>query len=201
MSVNTSLPSGWKWARLEDVCDISGEYGSNCRSIPYEKVRYVRITDIDDFGNLIEEKRVSPARIEEKYFLQQNDLLFARSGSVGRTYLHTQEEGIFQFAGYLIRYRPNIEIVFPLYLFYVTQSEFWNDWIRAQSKKATLININAKQFSSFSFPLPPLEEQKNMVAKLDKEMVVVKEMRQAAKKQLSEVDLLPSALLQKIFKL
>jgi type I restriction enzyme M protein len=164
----------WDFVELGDVCKDRGEYGSGAKKIIYDgNVRYMRITDIDDEGNLKAIDIVSPSIIEEKYFLQKGDLLFARSGSVGRCYLHKLETGKYQFAGYLIRFKTDRNKILPDFIFYLTKSEHYWNWIKNQSKTGTLTNINAKQFSSFKIPLPPLEIQEQIVAELDSYQKIV----------------------------
>jgi len=165
----TVIYSGkWDFVELGEACKDRGEYGSGAKKIIYDgNVRYIRITDIDNDGNLKAVDIVSPSIIEEKYFLQKGDLLFARSGSVGRCYLHKFETGKYQFAGYLIRFKTDKSKILPDFIFYLTKSEYYWDWIKIQSKTGTLTNINAKQFSSLKIPLPPLEIQEQIVAELE----------------------------------
>ena len=71
----------------EKICVLPGEYGSGASAVEYDKTkpRYVRITDINENGDLRDEI-VSPSKVEKKYLLQKGDLLFARSGAtVGKT--------------------------------------------------------------------------------------------------------------------
>ena len=130
-------------------------------------MRYVRITDITDNGDLKSDNIVSPSVIEPGLFLELGDLLIARSGSVGRTYIHKDIPGTHQYAGYLIRFRIDPGKAMPEYVYHVTQSCSWYDWIVSNSKTGTLTNINAKQYSSFGFPLPPLEVQREVVAEIE----------------------------------
>ena len=169
----------WDFVELGEVCQNRGEYGSGAKKIIHDgNVRYVRITDINNEGNLKAADIVSPSIIEEKYFLQKGDLLFARSGSVGRCYLHKLEKGKYQFAGYLIRFKTDRNKILPDFIFYLTKSEHYWNWIKNQSKTGTLTNINAKQFSSFKIPLPPLEIQEQIVAELDSYQKIIDGARQ-----------------------
>ena len=144
------------------------QYGSGARRVPYDgKVRYVRITDISDQGELKAGDIVSPSTIEPDRFLEPGDLLIARSGSVGRTYIHKTLSGTYQYAGYLIRFRVNPAKAIPEYVYHITKSDSWREWILSNSKTGTLTNINAKQYSSFRFPLPPLEVQREIVAEIE----------------------------------
>ena len=160
----------WPVVGLGEVILGKPEYGSGARKAPYDgKVRYVRITDITDNGELKASEVVSPSTIEPEYFLEPGDLLIARSGSVGRTYLHGNPTGVHQYAGYLIRFRLDPAKAIPEYVYCITQSEIWREWIISNSKTGTLTNINAKQYATFRFPLPPLPIQEELVAGLEEE--------------------------------
>ena len=197
----SNLPHGWRWVALGDVCEVAGEYGSNSRRVNFDgSVRYVRITDIDNYGNLKESNVVSPSVVERRYFLQKGDLLFARSGSVGRCYLHQIEKGAYQYASYLIRYKTLPDILLPEYMFCITRSEYWQQWVKTKSKTATLANINARQFSSFAIPLPPLAEQRRLVSDLNAKMAAAKNARAAAEAELEAIEALPGALLRQAFR-
>ena len=164
----TTEESKYEWVTLGQIILGKPQYGSGARKIPYDgEVRYVRITDITVNGELKLDDPVSPSVIEPDRFLNSGDLLIARSGSVGRTYLHSNENGTHQYAGYLIRFRIDPAKAIPQFLYYITKSESWLEWIRSNSKTGTLKNINARQYSSFQFPLPPLDVQKEIVAEIE----------------------------------
>ena len=153
---------------LGQVITGKPQYGSGASKVPYDgKVRYVRITDITDDGKLKTEDLVSPSVIEQYNFLMADDLLVARSGSVGRAYLHNLQTGTFQYAGYLIRFPLDTAKVLPAYVYRAIKSPYWWKWIASNSKTGTLTNINAQQYASFEFPLPPLDIQKEIVAEID----------------------------------
>jgi type I restriction enzyme M protein len=165
---NGTRETTYEWTELGAIILGKPQYGSGASKVPFDgKVRYIRITDLTDRGELKSEDPVSPSTIEHDCFLEPGDLLIARSGSVGRTYLHNDPNGIYQYAGYLIRFRIDPAKALPEFVFHVTQSDPWREWILSNSKTGTLTNINAKQYTSFRFPLPPLEVQKEIVAEIE----------------------------------
>ena len=158
----------WPMVRLGDVSLGKPQYGSVASKTAYDnKVRYVRITDIMDTGELKQDNPVSPSIIDASYFLEPNDLLIARSGSIGRTYLHGDLQGTYQYAGYLIRFRIDSSYALPRYVFYLTHSDRWRRWVDNNAKRGAQSNINAQQYSSFQIPLPPLDVQREIVAEIE----------------------------------
>lgn len=151
---------GWEVKKLKEIATEKLSYGSGASAVPFNtSVRYIRITDINEYGELKDEK-VSPNIFEEKYLLAEGDILFARSGAtVGKTYLHKRNEIPCIYAGYLIRLRPNEKLVLPNYVYYYTKSNYYKSFICANQRVVAQPNINAKQYGDLELPLPPLTLQ------------------------------------------
>ena len=173
----------YNWISLGDITVGKPEYGSGARKVQYDKVvRYIRITDIAEDGRLKSDDIVSPSKIEPELFLTHGDLLIARSGSVGRTYIHDNIPGKYQYAGYLIRFRIDPAKAIPEYVYHITKSVHWREWIRNNSKTGTLTNINAKQYSTFRFPLPSLKEQQEIVEEIERYHRIIDANRELVKR-------------------
>lgn len=155
--------------QLIDLCkeELSGKYGIPASAEDYDsnKVRYLRITDIDDNGNLLNSdiKSVSSADIN-KYLLSEGDIVFARTGnSTGRTYYHQEKNGKLAFAGFLIKFSLDSRKVNPMYLKYYTISSEYKAWVKNLSNGSTRGNINAQTFASCPIKLPERVVQDNLV--------------------------------------
>jgi type I restriction enzyme S subunit len=144
------------------------QYGANERGVDRVSIaipRYVRITDIDEYGRLRDGLGVAAENVEEQYLLNDGDLLFARSGNtVGKVYLHRPKVGeSFLFAGYMIRLRADKTQVMPEYIFLCTQLEFYKHWIAATQRATGQPNINAEEYRSLEIPVPDLFMQASLV--------------------------------------
>ena len=159
-----SLKGRHTWVTLRDVSFNNGQYGANESAVEYKKgdVRYIRITDIDEYGNLKQTDKKTASNIEKAYLLKPNDILFARSGSVGRCYIHKFLEEQAIFAGYLIRYFLNENIIDADYLFYYCNSNIYKYWVDTIQRPAVQANINAQEYRSMPIPLPPIAKQKDI---------------------------------------
>ena len=164
-----TVPASWEVVRLGDVCEPP-QYGAAAPAIPFDSSlpRYVRITDITDDGRL----RPDDARSAEPsqalgYELQAGDLLFARSGAtVGKTYLYESSDGPCVYAGYLIRFQARLGLAKATYLWWFTQSGYYQAWVASMFRAGAQPNINAQEYASMSVPLPSIGEQEAIVGTL-----------------------------------
>lgn len=152
------VPKGWEVLRLKDICKHAGEYGANTSAIDYQDdlPRFIRITDIDDYGNLIEDGKASIGKNKaENYILQNNDFLFAITGdTVGKSLLYKDDMGHAAFAGYLIKFTFKIELIVPEYFNFVAKSNFFEAFKVAMKRVGAKPNINSREYGSFKFLVP-----------------------------------------------
>ncbi len=132
--------------------------------------RYIRITDIDDQGRLSND-RVSPGGERDEWLaarLEFGDVLFARSGAtVGKTYLHKSESEPCVFAGYLIRFRPDDQVLRSEYLFWFTKTVAYERWVARRQRAVAQPNINARQYGELMVPVPPLDLQREFETRVE----------------------------------
>lgn len=161
----------WPQASLGDICLLGPQYGANAPAIERSgnRSRYVRITDITANGRLLSKGEVEADLADETEFkLHEGDLLFAGSGNtVGKTYCYDPEDGPCVFAGYLIRFRLNEELMHRRFAFYFTQSAPYQNWLVTKRRVAGQPNVNGKEYASLKVPLPPLSEQRQIVELLE----------------------------------
>ena len=163
------------------------QYGANEIAIdgkPRQDIRYIRITDIDEFGNLRSDEWKTAQNIEEKYLLNEGDILFARSGATaGKCFLYKNEYGKSIFAGYLIRFIFDTSKVNPKYIFYYTQLERYKLWVKSIQRPSGQPNINSEEFKSFNIPLLPIQTQ-NRIAQLMGNAYEIKKQKETEAQQL-----------------
>ena len=162
------IPESWKWVRWGELSD-SIQYGYNAAAQSNGRIKMVRISDIQD--NAVLWDRVPYCDISENeiptYRLQNNDILFARTGgTVGKSFLVNEvpEEAIY--AGYLIRTRYSSKLE-PKYMKLFMESQLYWDQLKSGTVATAQPNCNGKTLSKMILPLPPLAEQKRIVAKLE----------------------------------
>ena len=192
----------WERKRLGEVCEVS-QYGLTATAIQNRGFPYIRISDIDDFGN-INIAGIKFVDCDEntynKYALKIGDILFARSGSIGRTFLYGGNPPNAIFASYLIRFRLKQDIIDPLWLFYYTHSDQYYKFIEEKKHTVSQPNINAREYKSLTIPLPPILDQRRIATYLKEKMAYVEKLKASIEKQLEAINALPQAILRKAFR-
>lgn len=162
------IPEGWCWVRWGDLSQ-SIQYGYNAPAQENGRIKMVRISDIQN-GKVLWDT-VPYCEISEDeiptYLLGINDILFARTGgTVGKSYLvkEVPEDAIY--AGYLIRTRYSA-LLCPEYLKYFMESQLYWEQLRNGTIATAQPNCNGKTLSRMILPLPPIAEQKRIVARLE----------------------------------
>ena len=193
------IPKGWEWMRWGDLSE-SIQYGYNAPAKQNGRIKMVRISDIQN-GRIVWDTvpfcDINEVEIET-YLLKKNDILFARTGgTVGKSYLvkDTPEEAIY--AGYLIRTRYSNQLC-PKYLKYFMESTLYWSQLKEGTIATAQPNCNGKTLAKMILPIPPLAEQRRIVAKIEELMPLVERYGKAqqALDQLNES--LPARLRQSI---
>ncbi|MFO9752161.1 restriction endonuclease subunit S [Legionella pneumophila serogroup 1] len=162
--IEKQLPNGWHLTTLGDVC-TDPQYGYTTKASDEGSIQLLRTTDITS-GNIdwatvpfCHENPTDP----EKYLLEDGDIVISRAGSVGVSYL-LKEPKKAVFASYLIRFKPLINKKF--FKYFLNSPYYWSQ-ISESRLGIAVQNVNASKLKEIEFSLPPLKEQKRIVAKID----------------------------------
>lgn len=187
-------------ALLKDLSiNGKGNYGIGASAVEKsdDLYTYLRITDIRDDGtlNLSDLKSVDDPEAK-KYLLAPNDIVFARTGaSTGRNYFYDGSDGVFVYAGFLIKFSLDPKKVNPLYVKYYCQSEMYRNWVKSFSTGSTRGNINAQTLGNMEVPLLTRAQQDflvNVLSPLDAKIKLNQQINDNLEQQ-------AQALFQKLF--
>ena len=185
------IPEHWVCNRLKQNLSETMMYGANEAALDsnLSHPRYIRITDMMNNGELKKDsyKSLSP-ELAKPYLLKDGDVLLARSGAtVGKAFIYRDKFGESCFAGYLIKASVNRAKLVPQFLYYITQSKFYWDYIGNSQITATIQNVSAEKYGNMYLPLPEISEQESIVGYLDIQLSKFKLLEQETK---SSIELL-----------
>lgn len=172
-----AIPSNWLWTRLGHLSQVI-EYGTSEKaSLDQKGVPVFRMNNIHSGTIISSNLKYVRAAIKDlpRLYLKTNDLLFNRTNSfelVGKTGIFKGESNKFTFASYLIRIRLFDSYVSPDYVNWAMNAVYFrttqiNPEVTQQCGQA---NFNGTKLANVLIPLPPLTEQKRIVAKIDELM-------------------------------
>jgi len=134
--------------RLGEV--VTTQYGFTDKATNKGKIRYLRNTDLNDDGSINlnnAKKNIRPDKeTEQKFLLKNNDIVIARSGSIGKSAIYKSEEyEQLVFASYLVRLQTDTSKILPDYLFNFTKTQMYWDQVETKSITLTQANLNAEK--------------------------------------------------------
>jgi restriction modification system DNA specificity domain protein len=199
--------SGWPDVSLGGVLtDI--RYGTSKKCFSEKKgVPVLRIPNVGEGGEVVVDE-LKYAEFDESelasFVLRRSDLLLIRSngspGLVGRSCLVGDAGAGFVFAGYLIRLRPNLDVVDPDFLNYVLRGTAVRRVVEGKVRSTSGVNnINTKELKSLRFLLPSIDEQQEIVRRVRLLMTSFDEIDQMSHSVARSVDLLSPSVLALAF--
>jgi len=177
------LPATWKWVRLGYLCR-SVEYGTSQKAHAHSSgVPVLRMGNI--FGGKVHHHNLKyvSAEIKDlpKLYLKKGEILFNRTNSyelVGKAGVFEGEDDSFTFASYLIRASLFQKDAIPKFVNYAFNADYFRKTqIEPElTQQCGQANFNGTKLKNTLVPVPPVAEQKRIVAKVDQLMALCDEL-------------------------
>lgn len=191
----------WEMVKVSDISEKQPQYGyTESAKDSMIGPKFLRITDIQN--GKVNWDKVPYCQCSnkdfEKYKLEKDDILFARTGATtGKTYLVKECPSKTVFASYLIRLRCRKEKALPVYVYTFFQSPQY--WCQVLPYGGAQPNMNARLLSKIQLPLPSLSEQKRIVAYLDDLREKVEKLKVLQEQQAKNLEELKKSILNEAF--
>lgn len=165
------IPNNWKWVQLGD---ITGIYGG--KRIPAGRklsetdtgYKYIRVADMNDYTVELNNIKYVPKDIYHQiknYVINKDDLYITVAGTIGKIgYIPIELDGanLTENANKIVFSNIN-----KMWLFYVLKSPVVQQQIDNMITKVGQPKLAIKRIVNILIPLPPLEEQQRIVAKIE----------------------------------
>ena len=170
-----TIPCNWVWTRLGDICEKISK-GTTPRGedgYTEEGVNFLRVENIGN-NNSIDLSRVKYISENthngflKRSILKEKDILISIAGTLGKTAIVKNEDlpaNINQAISF-VRLIDNNNLLEKFIAFYLNTPTV-KEALLGQVKVTAIPNLTLEIISDIKFPLPPLNEQKRIVEKLD----------------------------------
>ena len=173
------IPEGWMWVHLNYIANSS--LGKTLDKVKNTGDYKPYLCSINVYWNGISLEKVKEARFEEteleKYSLKHGDLLICEGGDVGRSAVWEEDIPMcYQNALHRVRFYHDIN---PYFYKYLIECYKGIGIINQFSKGVTIKHLVQSSLNAMWLPLPPLAEQKRIVAKIEELLPLVDRYEQA----------------------
>lgn len=194
------MREGWELKKLKEVCRFQNGFAFKSRTFRETGTPVVRITNIQaelvDLRKVVFIDRQDYDKDLSKYEIINGDLLIAMSGATtGKIGIHKSDEVLLlnQRVG---KFEP-LENLEKQYLFYFLSGKVEENL--AISAGSAQPNLSTEQINNFEIPIPPLKEQKQIVALLDKAFTAIDQAKANIEKNIANAKELFQSKLNDIF--
>lgn len=167
-----AIPDSWEWVRMGDLLNIIGGTSYKNNQITTHGLRILRGGNINTPNiSLYNDDVFLPLTfIDKEKLIRQNDILIvASTGSkkaIGRSgFVYGTHDNI-SIGAFLRICRLFYTKIFP-YMTLIFSSEYYRNHIRESVQGTNINNVKKEYILNFLAPIPPLAEQRRIVAKLE----------------------------------
>ena len=168
------IPNNWKWVRLEEIAQLNTGTTPSIGKSRYEGnyIPFIKPGDISSKGINYNDFGLSKDGLKHGRLIDENSLLtVCIGGSTGKTYYTDRAISCNQQINASTPYKG----VSVMFLFYEMLSNHFQEEIHQHASGSATPIINKTKFGNLCLPLPPLEEQKRIVTKIEKLIPLVDE--------------------------
>ena len=158
MTAEQQLPKGWKKTTLGEIATYVN--GRAFKPIEWSKTG-TPIVRIQNLNNPNAEYNYYDGYIEEKYHIENGDLLFAWSASLG-AYIWKGKSAFLNQHIFKVLPKENVDKTFIYYLLDKVTSELY-----AKAHGSGMVHVTKGKFEATSVNIPPLETQQAIVNKIE----------------------------------
>ena len=166
------IPNSWEWTKLGNIVSVIGGTSYKSNEVTKSGVRILRGGNIQNSEVLYLDNDVflPESFIDSEKTIRNGDVLIvASTGSkavIGKPGFVFEDDAMTQIGAFLRIIRPHHLVLAP-FIRTLFDSEYYRGHIRNQVQGMNINNVKNEHITEFIVPIPPLAEQKRIVAKIE----------------------------------
>ena len=205
MTAAPPLPGGWRWATLGEVCEINPRRPRSAPVSADDLVTFIPMAAVDEAGAGIARPQERPfGEVTRGYtYMQDGDVIFAKITPCmqnGKHAIVSNTRTGFAFGStefHVLRARDTVHSVWVHH--FLLQPSLLREAEHNFAGTAGQRRVPKQFLIGKQIPLPPIDEQRRIVADLERQMAAAGRARRAAEAQLEAALAMPAALLRSVF--
>lgn len=198
------LPKGWRWVRLGEVCIINPRRPRIFRE-PNRPTSFIPMSAIDEETGTITAPEVRPFKeLSKGYtYFEENDILFAKitpcmeNGKVAIARGLTDRIGFGSTEFHVLR--PKSSVLSEWIWLFIRRKQFREDAKKFFRGGVGQQRVPQEFLEHYPIPLPPLDEQKRIVARVEELISRIKEGKKLREETKKQTELLWQSVLAETF--
>jgi type I restriction enzyme S subunit len=196
------LPEGWRWATIEEACERivdclhstpkfqdNGFYCVDSNWIKPGRFVFEKARFVDESTFIERNRRMVP---------QYDDVVFSREGALLGVAVHIPEKFEFCLGQRMMIFRPSINLDGKFLETFLNSETFKKQYAKQITGSASP-HLNIGDIRKSLIPLPPLDEQRRIVAEVERRLSVVGEVESAVEAGLVRAGRLRQSVLRSAF--
>ena len=200
------IPKSWKWVRLGELSDTKdnsfadGPFGSNLKKEHYinePEVGIIQISNIGEEGWKNENVKYTSfihAETIKRSMVSCGDIVITKMMPAGRAIQVPDIEKNYILSSDVIKFVPH-PLINRKYLLYSINSNVFKNQIYDEVQGITRVRTSLMKIKSYLIPLPPLEEQKEIVKLLDNIFEKEEKVKKLIESTLNKIELIKKSIL------
>lgn len=200
------IPEEWRWVRLDTVAEIKGGITKDRKRVLKSAIElpYLRVANVQ--RGYLDLEHIKYIQISEEkipdFLLEEGDILFNEGGDIdklGRGWIWEGQIERCTFQNHVFRARLYVNEIQQKWISWFSNT-FGQRYFMAEGKQTTnLASINKTMLSAFPVPLPPIDEQSELIRQIEKKYSIIEKIENDLDDRFTMAENLRRSILKKAF--
>jgi restriction endonuclease S subunit len=164
------LPDSWDMREISEICSVNGNYTYPENEFPETEFNYISVSEVDgEIGKITDSQRIlgKECSTRARRKISENDVIVSTVRPYLKAFALVPEKYNNAIASTAFAVLTAKEDVTPEYLYMAVRSPIFVNQLKSKQKGASYPEVRLSEVKESTIPVPPKEEQKEIINRLD----------------------------------